>query len=390
MGAASSPAAPIELLLALLAGLALGFSAWIGLALWLVRRFRIPDDASVESLCVPLPTPGHNIGLSHYPPTDLGFKEPVLVCHGLAVNRFNMDFYADGKRGLGSDRVSIVRALRRAGFDVWLLELRGRGRAACPPGDDWNVDDEVDQDVPTAIQTVLDLTGSERLFWVGHSKGGILQMLFQAKGEPPADRVAGVVAIGTAGTVRFQPYLKVLLPLGRVLLRVVKRIPLRMIAVPFLPLAGVIHLFGRRFDAAIAANDGTMIRRILATIPADIAGGVARQMMSWVASSDGAIRSHDGSFNYEEHYSRIKVPLLLFAGLRDPLAPPRAVEFIKDRVASTDLTLKLMSRANGASADYGHGDLVVGRHAPDDVFPVVVDWLQKRATRVPGGPSGSE
>jgi hypothetical protein len=73
--------------------------------------------------------------------------------------------------------------------------------------------------------------------------------------------------------------------------------------------------------------------------------------------------------------------MLLFAGVRDQLAPPASVEFIKDHVSSTDLTFKLMSAANGASVDYGHGDLVVGRHAPDDVFPLVVGWLEARATR---------
>jgi hypothetical protein len=40
-------------------------------------------------------------------------------------------------------------------------------------------------------------------------------------------------------------------------------------------------------------------------------------------------------------------------------------------------------RDAGHSADYGHTDLLVGRNAATEVFPVVSAWLQARSD--PGG-----
>jgi predicted alpha/beta hydrolase len=369
---------PVDSALLALAGAALLFVAWISLAAWMARRFRL-DDEELERTTLALPTPGHSAGLTHHPPPEnTPYAEPVLVCHGLAVNRFNMDFNEDGRR---SDRVSLARALARAGFDVWLLELRGRGRSPCPPGADWCVDDEVNEDVPAAIQAVLDRTGAERLFWVGHSKGSILQYLFQARGHPLAARVAGLVAIGSPGTLRHQRSLRLLVAPGLFLARRVRRIPLRAMATLVLPLSTLIHWVGRHLDAAVEANDGPALRRVLAGLTSDISSGVARQFLGWLASEDGALRTLDGSFDYEQHFHRMALPMLLIAGARDYLAPPASLSHVAERVSSKDVTLRVMSRDAGASRDYGHGDLVVGRHAPDEVFPEVVEWLEARATK---------
>jgi hypothetical protein len=32
--------------------------------------------------------------------------------------------------------------------------------------------------------------------------------------------------------------------------------------------------------------------------------------------------------------------------------------------------------------DYGHGDLLFGRGAPKEVYPLLRDWLERRATAV--------
>ncbi len=34
---------------------------------------------------------------------------------------------------------------------------------------------------------------------------------------------------------------------------------------------------------------------------------------------------------------------------------------------------------SGASADYGHSDLIFGLRAPDEVFPRVRDWLIEKS-----------
>ena len=53
------------------------------------------------------------------------YAEPVILCHGLGANRFHMDF---------DEHYSLARYLARAGFETWVLELRGRGLAGAVRG----------------------------------------------------------------------------------------------------------------------------------------------------------------------------------------------------------------------------------------------------------------
>lgn len=363
--------------LSALLGLAALWAAYLLLARRALRRVLLSDEDR-ELIRVPLATPGHHVALVHHPASVRRFKTPVLLCHGLAVGRFNLDLHDDGH---GSDRTSLARTLSRAGFDVWLLELRGRGHATVPRGANWSIDDEVREDVPAAIAAVLERTRAPDLIWVGHSKGSLLQYLFHARGHPLAGRVRALVAIGSPGTLRYQPWLRRLVRPGRVILSLTRRIPLGALAWTIIPLSGLIHRLGRRFDPALEDNDGPALARILASLPASISAGVARQMLSWIEHSDGAFTTLDGARD-EDHYHRLTMPLLLLAGARDYLVPPEAVAFVRDRAGAQDLTFRIAGRAEGFERDYGHGDLLVGSHAPQEVFPLIERWLEAHAEPV--------
>ena len=57
-----------------------------------------------------------------------------------------------------------------------------------------------------------------------------------------------------------------------------------------------------------------------------------------------------------------------------------------DALGSGDKTLYVFSKANGHVADYGHCDLAWSRYAPREVFPVVIDWLDRRQPGVSASP----
>jgi len=341
-----------------------------------VARASALEDRGTELILVPLPTAGHSIALHRYRPAVRRFETPIIVCHGMAVNRFSMDAHEDGQ---GSDRLSLARALVRAGFDVFTLELRGRGNAEVPARSNWSVDDEVREDVPAAIARVLLETGQPELLWVGHSKGSILQLMLHARQHPSAQQVKGIVAIGSPSTLRFQrSKLRLLVPLAYVVLFFFGRLPFRGSGPLLSPLAPVLHHAGGRFETLLGMNRPTSLRPIFASIFEDVSGGVLRQMLTWVKHKDGALLGTDG-FVYEDHYDRITAPLLLIAGSRDLLAPPAAVEWVRSRAGSQDIEFVLASRATGFSADYGHGDLVLGERAPEEIFPRIVAWLEAHA-----------
>lgn len=45
---------------------------------------------------------------------------------------------------------------------------------------------------------------------------------------------------------------------------------------------------------------------------------------------------------------------------------------------SRDKTLLRFGKRNGHVDDYGHCDLVWSRQAPKEIFPKVIDWLDRR------------
>ncbi len=306
---------------------------------------------------------GSAIGLGRYHPrARRRFEEPVVLCHGLGANRFDLDF---------DERYSLARYLARRGYETWVVELRGRGLAG-PPGNA-TFDDEVSHDVTAVLRAVL-AAGHRAVTWVGHSKGGIL--LYAHLARYPQAPIRAAVTLGSPVAFNVQLGLK----------KFVRAIgPLLKLDV--LPVSRLTAL------AAFGPPPGPMTRylvleenvapeiasRALANVPSNIAGGVARQMAGWVTRS--SFDSVDGSFSYKDGMKAIRIPVLLIAGSRDLLAPPMSVGRAKDWM-SGPVKLVVAGRAHGFEEDYGHSDLSVGRKAPDEIFPVVEQFLAAHSTPV--------
>ena len=99
------------------------------------------------------------------------------------------------------------------------------------------------------------------------------------------------------------------------------------------------------------------------------------QFSGWIKR--GETKSRDG-YDYWENLPRFRLPVLLFAGGVDFFAPPASVEGVFERIESRDKTFVLLSKEEGGKADFGHGDIIFGRTAPDEVFSRVVDWANER------------
>ncbi len=93
-------------------------------------------------------------------------------------------------------------------------------------------------------------------------------------------------------------------------------------------------------------------------------------------------RSIDHRRDYRAELSRIDVPALFLAGARDPFAAPDAVKETVDACTGiADKEFRICSRAQGLRANYGHFDLLLGRDAPDEIYPMVARWLAERVAQ---------
>jgi hypothetical protein len=92
----------------------------------------------------------------------------------------------------------------------------------------------------------------------------------------------------------------------------------------------------------------------------------------------GEFVSADGRFSYRRNLAKVRAPLLLIGGEGDRLAPPEAIRTVHRAVGSKRRTLRIFGPRSKDSAAYGHIDLILGKRAPQDIFPFIADWLRQR------------
>ncbi len=307
------------------------------------------------------------IALYRYPAVSQRYEIPILLCHGLGANRFNFD--------LGPD-VSLARYLQQEGFEVWSIDLRGRGHSRrYPMGNGRRVrphvfDDYVKKDAEAAIRHVLDQTGASKVHWIGHSMGGLV--LFALLQSAEAEAIASGVAIGSPGS-----FARIggtsLANVSFRFLRYFPRIPLSFLAAGLAPLLARIRLPGDSLFMNRNNVDVQPVERALCYLVADMSGGEVAQFMDWEKS--GEFRTFDGLTSYEANYPSVRQPLLFIAGAKDYLVPPASVAAVHDRISSEKKDFVVLGKQHGQEQDYGHGDLLIGKNVRREVFPRILDWL---------------
>ncbi len=147
---------------------------------------------------------GWSLVITRYRPVPQAFPqplfgEPMLLVHGFCQNRHA---WTSGE---------FVKNLLFFGLDIHVLELRGHGKSSIDlqyqraakfnrkvPPDlnwEWDIDSYFLYDLPAAVAGVRRITRRERIFFCGHSMGGMLG--YGYAGIHP-DHFEGIVTIGAA------------------------------------------------------------------------------------------------------------------------------------------------------------------------------------------------
>jgi pimeloyl-ACP methyl ester carboxylesterase len=349
------------------AGACAALSAWVWVTRWLTRPG--PDGSRhLRARCAD----GWSLAVYHRPAANRRFAEPVLLCHGLAANRYNFDL---------DPPYSLSAFLADAGFECFVLEWRGTGGSRRhPPGRTpmaYTVDDHVDQDGPAALELALAESGAPRAFWVGNSLGGLVG--YGVAQGPHADKLAGLVTIGSPVPLDPDRFARRLLQIG-LLLSVPWAFRQEVLSAAFAPLAGRVHVAASDVLANIREIEPRLQRQLLAHQIASIGRRMLLQLADWVQT--GSFRSFDRRRDYRAGLANVRTPVLCAAGSADRMAPPPSVLAAFDRLGSTDKTVVVFGTEAGYAAEYGHADLAFGRCAPAEVYPAVGAWLEARATRI--------
>lgn len=349
----------VVLALVVLLGLIL---AWLHYRYW-VSRFTL--ELQYEEF-VRVPTEdGSAIELRRLPSSARSSERPpVLLVHGLALNHRNNDVRED---------LSLARHLSRLGHDAWLLTLRvGREDLGWLEERRASYERMARYDVPLAVDEVLRRTGARSVDYVGFSMGGML--LYAAAGRFIApEKLRRVVIIGSPASI--QPPLALLSAAARLIphflvptLRL--RLASRMLAFAADWIATPIH----RWIYNPANVERGLAPFVMVNGFVNIPAKLASELVRWAAQG-GVVRFGDEPVL--DGLGAIECPALFIAGAADRIAPPASVALAYDAWGGRKKSMLVVGVESGASADYGHGDLAIGRAAARDVFQPVAAFLQE-------------
>lgn len=345
-------------LLAILVVMALAAAVYSAI---LARRYRMRPPAD-EIYAAHTPD-GWTLRLFRHKPAK-GEGEPVLVVPGVSANHYEFEF------PIGD---SLADVLSENGYDVWILDPRGR-RSATPPFDKKrarvSTDDQLTQDLPTAVDYVRAATRYENVHYIGHSMGGMLLYAYDvAYGQ---DNIASAVTLGSPPGFEYVTYNtpRALFTVARVAPRFLEWLGrvLAPVWVKLRPKSRLLPLNWRNLHPKVG---GKALYHMLEVPPL----GVARDLDRW--AREKVWRMLGDEIDVAEGLSELEVPVFAIFGGLDPLAPPPAAREFYERLDHPDKLMLLLSEEEGASADYNHIDLVMGRNSRTEVFEPIVKWLRR-------------
>lgn len=302
------------------------------------------------------------------------FREPVVLCHGLATNHLNLDFELP---------YSLALAFSEAGFLVYSLDWRGAGDSRAPSGRgrfDFDVDDLITEDAPAVLDLVLAEADARQAFWVGHSLGGLVG--YAVLGGPHGARLKGLCSLGAPVYFRYPRWLAVAMR-ATTWLAWPLAFRQRLLSLACAPFVGRLSLP----LSDVLVNPKAIAPRVLRSIYANLIDSMGyrllRQLDDWTRHD--RFCSRDAKADYRARLADVHAPVLVLGGTLDGLAPPTTIHGQAALLGSEDKTVMLFGRDNGDTLDYGHGDLLFGMGAPTEVYPRIVAWVEERASATADG-----
>ncbi|PWB45830.1 MAG: hypothetical protein C3F12_07020 [Candidatus Methylomirabilota bacterium] len=262
---------------------------------------------------------------------EVWHETPVLLTHGTFSN--------------AQTCTKLATYLAESGFDCWILELRGHGRSEIGPARP-NFERFSEFDVPAALRAVRERTQDKPLFWVGHSGGGLVPLMYLARHPEACVQIKGIVTLASQATD-----------------------------------AGVTWSGWAKIALSAAANNliGYAPGPLLKLGPENEFRDVMNQWFRW--NWKGRWTGTDG-FDYLEGLSRIGVPVLCLAGGGDRfIAPYQGCRRLYNALGGRDKQMMLCAKSEGYGEDYSHARIIASRRAQQEIWPIISEWLVKRANQ---------
>jgi len=267
-------------------------------------------------------TKGVNIFFRSWRPSGKP-RAVVAICHGLNAHSGEYLWVGD--------------QLQAAGFAVYALDLRGRGKS---DGDRFYVDDVADyvSDVAMLIELAKKREPGVPVYLLGHSAGGVVSCAYTLDNQ---DKIAGLICEDFAFQV----------PAPDIALAVVK---------------GISHLAPHAYGLKLHNENFSRDPKVVKSKNEDPLIAHEVQPAATVAA---LVRADE---RLKREFPLIKLPVFILHGTADKVTKPSGSQLFYDNAGSADKTLKLYE-------GYYH-DLLndVGK---EEVMSDILAWIDKRLPR---------
>lgn len=267
---------------------------------------------------------------------------PLWLVHGSVEN--GHIFYSSSGKGLAP-------FLASHGFDVFVADLRGRGKSlpAVSSESKWGLKEILEEDFAAYLEKIKEIKGLQPMHWLGHSWGGVLQLAFLARHQAPV-AIKSLLFFGTKRRVSiFGPGRLFMIDLiwnyfSRYLTRKYKYLP------------------AKRFKIG---SDNESKRS-------------HRETLQWVKEK-AWLDWHD-KFDYRKALQDTPLPPALYlTGADDKvLGNPSDVRKLLEETGAANAKMLVIGKRNGFKHNYDHISLLTHTDAPEDHFQTVLRWLREK------------
>ena len=310
-----------------------------------------------------------NVVLYHYTPmVDKPFRVPVLIVYALVNRPYMVD--------LQEDR-SLVRNLLKLGLDVYLIDWGYPGR-----GDRWlTLDDYINGYIDICVDVVSKRHGADKINVLGICQGGTISLCYTALHPEKVKNLITMVTPVDFHVNEGMPNLWAGCDAGApgmdvdALVDAFGNIPGEFMNLGFLMMKPFQLGIGKYLEMIDILDNEEKLQNFLRMEEwifdsPDQAGETYRQFMKDFYQGNKLIKGEVKIGAHLVDLRKIQLPVLNIFAEQDHLVPPPSSIALKERVGSTDYTVK--------SFPVGHIGMYVSGKVQRDLPPLIADWLKQR------------
>lgn len=266
---------------------------------------------------------------------------PLFLIHGSIEN--GKIFYSSSGKGLAP-------YLAAEGFDVFVVDLRGRGKStpAIDKTATHGLTNTIEEDVPAVANKIKEIKGDVPQHWISHSWGGVSFMAYLAKHSEEVN-VKSLVFFAAKRHISIKTFRKRYL-------------------IDFLwNIMGTFAVWRNGYLPALRIKMGSD----------NESKRCYKETNDWVFQSKWL--DWRDQFDYAAALQKLDLPpILSVTGAGDNvLGHPTDCEYFLNEIKPKNFEFKILGKANGQLQDYDHINILTHPDAAKDQFVMTRDWILK-------------